>query len=246
MRLHKRAACFLGFSLAWTFAAGPIAFARDAKDDQIREAIEKSLEKEKIESLSVSVSKGTVSLTGTVRNIFVQKKAVQIALDQPEAEDVEADIEIATAESDKELGEEVIKQIRRYTRFTAFDDVSAMIRDGNVGLMGWVTAPYKKTDLEKRMYDVLGIQGFENQIVLLPNSQQDDQLRQTLWDRIYRDPMFEDLASMPVPPIHIIVANARVILTGVVRNQMYATKAMSNVRSTPGVLDVQNKLRIGS
>jgi len=212
-------------------------------DDQVRAEIEKALAKEKIK-IEVTVQNGTATLKGQVRNVFQKNEAVEIALKQPEIQNADADLEIASAESDQKLGEEVVKEIRKYSRFTVFDDCSAFIKEGKVALFGWVTEPYKKTDIEKRMYKIIGIQEFKNDIEVLPVSISDQRLREVLVNRLYRDSTFSDFASMPIPPIHLIVSGSRVIITGVVGNQLMKQKAESIIRGTPGVLSVESKLRI--
>ncbi len=212
-------------------------------DEQVRAEIEKGLSKDKIK-LQVAFQGGTATLTGQVRNIFQKNRAVEIALASLEVQTTDAEIEVATPESDQKLGEEVIKEIRKYARFTVFDDCSAYIKEGKVALFGWVTEPYKKTEIEKRMHKIIGIQEFKNDIEVLPVSTSDQRLRDTLFRRLYGDSTFSDFASMPIPPIHIIVANSRVILTGVVGTQLHKQKAESIIRSAPGVLSLDSKLRI--
>lgn len=207
-----------------------------------RETLEKALDEEKIEGLSVSVEGSTVGLSGKVRNVFHKNEALQIALSQPDVTSVDADIEISTAESDQKLGEEVVGQLRRYTRFTVFDDVNAYVQEGRVALVGWVTEPYKKRELENKLHDVLGIQDFRNDIQVLPTSSADERLRQVLANKLYRDESFADFATMVIPPVHIIVERSRVILTGVVRSQLLKQKAEAILRGTPGVLSVDNRL----
>jgi osmotically-inducible protein OsmY len=214
-------------------------------DEQVQAAIDKALSKDRIE-LQVAFRAGTATLTGKVRNVFQKNRGIEIALAEPEVQNVDADIEIALPESDPKLGEEVVKEIRKYSRFTVFDDCSALVNQGKVTLFGWVTEPYKKTEIEKRLHKVIGIQEFKNDIVVLPVSTSDQRLRETLWNRIYRDSTFSDYASMPIPPIHIIVSGSRVILTGVVGNQLQKQKAESIVRGTPGVLSLESQLRIES
>jgi osmotically-inducible protein OsmY len=229
--------------LLLVIAASP-AFAQRS-DDDVRKEIEKVLSKDKIK-LQVSVQGPTAKLTGQVRNVFQKDRALEVALAQPEVETVEPEIEIATAESDQKVGEEVVKEIRRYSRFTVFDDVSAYVDKGNVALFGWVTEPFKKTELEKRLHKVLGIQQFKNDIEVLPLSSSDDRVRQAVYRNLYGDPTFSDFASMSIPPIHIIVSGSRVILTGVVSSQLMKQKAESIARGTPGVLSVESRLRMGS
>lgn len=234
-------------SLGTTFALClclPAIGTAQQSPDQVRESIEKKLKKEKI-TLQVEVSGANAVLTGRVRNVFAKDSAVAIALEHPEVEEVEANVEIATAESEAELGKEVANQLRRYGNFTVFDDAGAIVKEGSVVLMGFVTEPYKKTGLEKRLYKVLGIQEFDNQIKVLPNLTQDVRLRRTLANRLYRDPMFSDFASMSIPPIHIIVERSRVLLTGVVSNEMMKLRAEQIIRTTSGVLSVENRLQVG-
>ena len=212
--------------------------------DPTKKAIEKSFKDEKL-SLRVELRDGTAVLTGSVRNVFGKNKAIELALEEPEVEDVEADVEISTAESDSELGKEVVKEIRKYPNLTIFDDAAAIVKHGSVVLAGFVTEPYKKERIEQRLYKILGIQEFDNQIQVLPNSMQDNSLRRSLARRLYRDPIFSDFASMAHPPIRIIVQRSRVLLTGVVNSELARRKAEIVIRQTPGVLTVENRLRVG-
>jgi len=214
-------------------------------DEQVRAEIEKALGKDKIK-LQVSFQAGTATLKGQVRNVFQKNRALAIALGEPEVQNADADIEVAMPESDQKLGEEVVKEIRKYSRFTVFDDCSAFIKEGKVAVFGWVTEPYKKTEIEKRLHKIIGIQEFKNDIEVLPVSLSDQRLRETLANRLYSDSTFSDFASMPIPPIHLIVSGSRVIITGVVGNKLQKLKAESIIRGTPGVLSVESKLRIES
>jgi osmotically-inducible protein OsmY len=232
------------FFIALPVLASVSAFAQGS-DEQTAKAIEKALAKDKIK-LQVSVSGGNVKLSGKLRNVFEKNRAVELALAEGQVEAVDTDIEVAAAESDQKLGEEVVKQIRGYSRFTVFDDVSTLINKGDIVLFGWVTQPFKKTEIEKRLHKVLGIQNFKNDIEVLPVSSSDERLRSVLFNRLYSDPTFSNFASMPIPPIHIIVQNSRVILTGVVGTQLEKQKAESIIRSTSGVLSMESQLRIGS
>jgi osmotically-inducible protein OsmY len=214
-------------------------------DAAVGSEIEKALAKDKIQ-LQVTFERGSATLKGKARNVFQKNRAIELALAEPEVENVDTDIEIAAPESDQKLGEEVIKEIRKYSRFTVFDDCSAFVKEGRVAIFGWVTEPYKKTEIEKRLHKIVGIQEFKNDLEVLPVSSADQNLRNALFRRLYSDPMFSNFASMPIPPIHIIVSRSRVILTGVVGTQMEKQKAESIIRGTPGVLSLDSKLRIGS
>ena len=237
---------FIGFLLCASGFVGALSAAPTQGNQAAEEALLKALEKEKIKSVQVMIrNDATAVLSGRVRNVFVRDQVVEIALKQPGIEAVESEMEIAAAESDKKLGEEVIKAIRGYSRMDLFDDASAAVREGNVALFGFVTEPYKKNEIEKRMRKILGIQAFENNIEVLPNSSSDRRLRSILARRLYRDSTFEHYATMPQKPIRIIVKNSRVLLTGVVHSRLEKVKAASIIRQTHGVLSVEDKLRIG-
>ena len=136
----------------------------------------------------------------------------------------------------------VQKQVLNYTHFTIFDSVNAQIHDGNVVLTGWVTMPYKSTDLERRVSRVDGVTHVVNNIKTLPVSQFDDQLRIRIARAIYSSPHFRGYGSMVNPPIHIIVEHGRVTLEGVVNNNVDRMIARS-IASNFLAFDVKNELK---
>ena len=136
----------------------------------------------------------------------------------------------------------VQKQVLNYTHFTIFDSVNMQINEGTVTLTGWVTMPYKKNDIERRVSRVDGVDRVINNIKELPVSQFDDELRFRIARAIYGSPHFRGYGSMVNPPIHIIVERGRVTLEGVVNNnvdRMIARSIASNFLS----FDVKNELK---
>jgi osmotically-inducible protein OsmY len=216
--------------------------AQSQQDQDAQAAIENDFKKEDVTGVNIEVRDGTAFLSGRPRNVFVNDKALELAL--VHVEEAENDMEIAEPEGEKELGQAVIDVVLRYSRLEVFDDVNAFVKEGFVGLNGFVTDPYKKDEIEKRMYKVIGIQKFENKIEVLPNSELDRNLRVRLANRLYSDSTFERYASMVHPPIRIIVKGSRVLLTGAVGSQLEKTRALSIMRSTSGVLSVEDRLRI--
>jgi osmotically-inducible protein OsmY len=134
--------------------------------------------------------------------------------------------------------------MRRSPYFTVFDDVEIGVDNGVVTLTGYVTQPIKSDDLAKRASHVDGAQDFVNHIEVLPVSIGDDRIRNVVANAIYRDTMFSNYASQAIPPIHIVVRNSSVLLTGVVNSEVERRKAETIVRGIPGILGVQNALRI--
>ena len=74
--------------------------------------------------------------------------------------------------------------------------------------------PYKKTEIERRVARIDGVREMKSSINVLPVSQFDEDLRYRIARAIYGNPSFWNYAAMSNPPIHIVVENGRVTLTG--------------------------------
>jgi hyperosmotically inducible protein len=137
---------------------------------------------------------------------------------------------------------DVTLQVRQYTRFTIFDDVNVGIDNGVVRLTGKVTAPFKRDDIAARVARVSGVQQVQNDLDVLPVSPFDDDLRYRIARAIYGNATFWHYASMANPPIHIVVENGRVTLTGVVGSNVERMLARS-LATTFGAFSVKNDLK---
>jgi hyperosmotically inducible protein len=143
---------------------------------------------------------------------------------------------------DFQLFKDVANSVERYTQFTIFDDVNASVKDGVVTLSGKVTMPYKRNDIEKRVAKIDGVRSVRDEIEVLPVSQFDNELRYRIARSIYNNSNFWNYAIMPNPPIHIVVENGRVTLTGVVQNNVDRMLARS-LATQFGALSVTNELK---
>ena len=155
-----------------------------------------------------------------------------------------SELTIGKAESDQKLAERIADQMRRSSYFTVFDDVEIGVENGVVTLTGYVTQPIKSEDLARRASHVDGAQDFINHLEVLPASLGDDRLRSIIANTLYRDPTFSNYASQAVPPIHIVVRNSSVLLTGVVNSEVERRQAENIVRGISGIIGVQNALRV--
>jgi osmotically-inducible protein OsmY len=143
---------------------------------------------------------------------------------------------------DLQVFNDISTAVNTYTQFTIFDDVSAGVKDGVVTLTGKVAMPYKRDDIERRVREIDGVAKVDNKIGVLPVSSFDDELRFRIARSIYGNTAFWNYASMANPPIHIIVENSRVTLTGVVNSEVDRALARS-LATRFGVLSVTNDLR---
>ena len=125
-----------------------------------------------------------------------------------------------------------------------FDDIDLLVDEGNVILTGKVTMPYKADAFVDLASRINGAQQVTNRIQTLPVSTFDDQLRYRIARQIYGDPLFWNLGLQVDPPLHIVVENGHVTLTGVVNSEVERRVAETIARSTFGVFSVDNKLRL--
>ena len=144
--------------------------------------------------------------------------------------------------NDLQVFNDVARQVDRYTQLTIFDSISASVTDGRVQLSGWVTMPYKRDDLEKRVRKVEGIVSVDNKIGVLPVSQFDDDLRFRIARAIYSHSSFWNYAAMANPPIRVVVNRGHVTLEGVVNSNVERMLARS-LASGFGAFDVKNELK---
>jgi hyperosmotically inducible protein len=148
----------------------------------------------------------------------------------------------AQEREDLQVFRDISNQVNRYTQFTIFDSVAASVDEGQVVLTGFVTMPFKRDDIERRVRRVDGVMTVKNAIEVLPVSQFDDELRFRIARAIYGNSSFWHYAAMANPPIHIVVNRGRVTLVGTVNSNVERMLARS-LASGFGAFDVKNELK---
>jgi hyperosmotically inducible protein len=123
-----------------------------------------------------------------------------------------------------------------------FDNLAYKVDGYNVTLFGQVTKPILKSDAEKAVKRIEGVEKVDNQIEVLPVSPMDDQLRRRLDRAIYGYGPLLKYAMPVIQPIRIIVKNGHVTLEGVVDSQ--ADKNLVGIRANgvSGIFSVTNNL----
>ncbi len=142
------------------------------------------------------------------------------------------------------LEKEVRHELVMLPYYNIFDNLAYQVNGDHVTLMGQVTRPTLKSDAENVVKNVEGVNSVTNNIEVLPLSPNDDRVRIATYRAIYGYPALQRYAMGAVPPIHIIVKNGNVTLTGVVAND--GDKNIANIRANgvPGVFSVTNDLRV--
>jgi hyperosmotically inducible protein len=152
---------------------------------------------------------------------------------------------VSVPQTDAEIAKQVRHEVLMYSRYTIWDDISFRVTDGHVELFGAVSQPFKKSDIQRLVRDVPGVTSVTNGLKVLPVSFHDDRIRLQVARAIYGHPAFTRYAIQAVPPIHIIVDNGRVTLTGVVNNEM--EKNIAGIRAAGASLSfgpIVNNLQV--
>src|SRR3954469_25434900 len=88
----------------------------------------------------------------------------------------------------KDVREEIRHQLLQLPYYSVFDFLAFKYDRGTALLMGYAYAPNLKQDAERAVKRVAGVDMVDNRIKQLPPSQQDDQLRWSVYYAIYNDP----------------------------------------------------------
>jgi hyperosmotically inducible protein len=156
----------------------------------------------------------------------------------------EAHQDRGSASLEARVAKEVRHELVMLPFFSVFDNLEYRVQGGKVTLIGQVVRPDLKSDAENAVKHIEGVESVDNQIEVLPTSPNDDQIRRAEFRAVYSFPALQRYSERNVPPIHIIVKNGQVTLTGSVATQ--ADKDAANVvaNGVPGVFSVTNNLHV--
>lgn len=126
--------------------------------------------------------------------------------------------------------------------YGVFDNLAFKIDGYNVTLLGQVTRPTLKSDAERAVKSIEGVETVNNQIEVLPLSPNDDRIRLAVYRAIYSQAPLQRYSLQAIPPIHIIVKNGNVTLEGVVANEGDRNIANVAANGVSGVFSVTNHL----
>jgi hyperosmotically inducible protein len=143
------------------------------------------------------------------------------------------------------IAKEVRHELVMLPYLDVFDNLTYGVDGGVVTLSGQVTRPTLKTDAERAVKRIKGVERVDNEIEVLPVSFHDDRLRRSLYRAIYGSTSLNRYALPVIKPIRIIVKNGHVTLEGVVDNQADKNTAYIRANGVHGAFSVVNNLRVG-
>jgi hyperosmotically inducible protein len=153
---------------------------------------------------------------------------------------------------DREVSPKAVERIQKEVRhelvmlpyLDVFDNLAYKVDGYNVALFGQVTDPTVKSDAEKAVKKIEGVEKVDNQIEVLPVSPMDDGLRRRLFRAIYGYPQMQKYALPTIKPIRIIVKNGHVTLEGVVDSESDKNIAGLRANGVSGAFSVTNNLAV--
>ena len=128
--------------------------------------------------------------------------------------------------------------------YGVFDNLMFRVDGYRVTLLGQVSRPTLKTDAERVVKRIEGVEQVVNRIEVLPLSPNDDRIRRAVYRAVYGHSALQRYGLGAQPPIHIIVKNGNVALEGLVANTMDRNIAGIQANAVPGVFSVRNNLRV--
>lgn len=137
---------------------------------------------------------------------------------------------------------EVRHQILMLPDFGVYDNIAFQLKGYDVTLVGQVSRPLLKSEAERVVKKIEGVERVENRIEVLPVSLNDDRVRRDVFEAIYRYGPLEHYGVGSNRPIHIIVNNGHVTLEGVVDREMDKNLAGMRANGVFGVFSVRNNL----
>ena len=220
----------------------------DANDRRVREEVTAQLRWDvRIEDagIRVEVENGKVALGGGVRSHAERRAAEENAWDVPGVISVSNRIQVATSPEDctRHPGDEVLAaRVRAMLRWSLGDRLRILYvtaRDGCVRLQGAADSFWARSEAERQVADMLGVERVDNRLVVETSSRFDDRS------------IFESLLAAMSRKVDLVEARITVTveagvvtLRGAVPDRHRGDAAVQAAACTPGVVDVRNELTV--
>lgn len=140
--------------------------------------------------------------------------------------------------------ERIRKELVKIPTYGIYDNLGFEVKGNDVILYGQVVRPSTRTEAERRVRRIEGVDNVINNIEVLPVSSSDDGIRRRVSRAIFRSGNLYRYAMGANPSIHIIVNHGHVTLDGVVSSKMDSQLANMAANQVPGVFSVTNNLRV--
>jgi hyperosmotically inducible protein len=182
----------------------------------------------------------------TLKEIIFMKRALLPGLLAMVVALTSGNIHSALNQNSEHLSHEVRNELVMIPQLTIFDHLAFRVDGDTVTLVGQVRNGFIKGSAEAVVKNIEGVSQVNNEIEVLPPSNNDDRIRSGVAHAIFNDSRLFRYSMSAVPPIHIIVNRGHVTLEGVVSNQTDKDTAGIRARGVAGVFSVNNNLHVES
>lgn len=189
--------------------------------------------------IGVSVSKGVVTLSGTVAT-YAEKWAVERAVQHVEgvkgiAEEITVKTNGIHAKSDAEIAEAAVVSLKAHVWVPT--EIQPMVTKGWVTLKGQVSWDYQRIAATDSVRFLSGVKGVTNEITLKPSARP-SAVKDAIEKALVRN------AKIDAGSVTVATDGGKVTLSGNVRSWDERTAACAAAWSAPGVDDVRNDITI--
>jgi hyperosmotically inducible protein len=139
--------------------------------------------------------------------------------------------------------EKIRKELVTLPFYGVFDNLAYSFDAGTATLYGQVVRPTTRSDAERRVARIPGVERVVNRIEVLPLSSFDDSIRRRAYRQIFGTAGLYRYAMGANPSVHIIVNRGHLTLEGVVSSEGDRRLARLAALQVPGVFSVTNNLR---
>ncbi|HZS06516.1 MAG TPA: BON domain-containing protein [Blastocatellia bacterium] len=215
-------------------------------DDQIKQEVQRELRWDtRVEEteVGVTVSKGAITLTGTVGSYARKLAAQEAAFRVHGVLDVANDIQVKLPGSHARTDTEIAKAVRHALEWDVLvpdDHIRSTVSDGWVTLEGDVVTISEREDAERAVRYLQGVKGVHNRIIIKPPEIRRDDVRGVIEEALERR------ADRLADRIRVSVFDGEVTLSGHVHSWAEKRAVIGAVSHTPGVHAVNDRLLIQS
>jgi hyperosmotically inducible periplasmic protein len=142
------------------------------------------------------------------------------------------------------ISEKIRKELVTLPFYGVFDNLAYSFDAGTATLYGQVVRPTTRSDAERRVARIAGVERVVNRIEVLPLSSFDDSVRLRAYRQIFGTAGLYRYAMGANPSVHIIVNRGHLTLEGVVAGEGDRRLARIAALQVPGVFSVTNNLRV--
>jgi hyperosmotically inducible protein len=140
--------------------------------------------------------------------------------------------------------EKIRKELVTLPFYGVFDNLAYSFDGGTATLHGQVVRPSTRSDAERRVARIAGVERVVNRIEVLPLSSFDDSIRRRAYRQIFGAGSLYRYAMGANPSLHIVVNRGHVTLEGVVATEGDSRLARLRALGVPGVFSVTNNLQV--